>query len=586
MAQQLIPTKSDPQAAQAPRVAIDIRDAAGAPSRVVVHGSRAIIGRAADAQVRLDRPTVSRQHAELLCDPFGRWWIRDLGSRNGVLFGGRRVTERPLRSGDVVQVGEFSLGFDLASSLRDSVSLAPRPQEAATLYGGGANSATDIIVGDTGPSPINTARELPAPKISASHLSALMETGRLLMQADDPQERAELLCKLMVRDDFKGSCAMALRMQGEKHEIPHPLCPPQMSAGTREAPHVSRNLLRFVRQQCSPAMASNSVGGPNMLELSISMAIDPVCAVAVPLTGQAGVAVAPDASFDLLYVTFPPMYGTGEWLAIAALAAEHYRLAELAWAARQDALAHAAVERELEQARDIQFRLVPRDLVVPGLQTSIGFHPCRWVGGDYVDIAYGPDGRVLLAVADVCGKGLAAALVASSIHTLVHAALRRKTGSLCEIMSGLNDYLCEHLPAGNFATMSAILLDPNTGELELANSGHPPPLIVSPGGEVTPIQGEPNYPLGVEPGDVVCRTAKLEPGQMLAMFTDGLTETRVNENDLLGIERLGEEIGRLVKAKPAAPVSDVAERLKGVLDRYLGNRLPDDDRTYLLARRG
>ena len=82
-----------------------------------------------------------------------------------------------------------------------------------------------------------------------------------------------------------------------------------------------------------------------------------------------------------------------------------------------------------------------------------------------------------------------------------------------------------------------------------------------------------------------CERARLEPGQVLAMFTDGLTETRVNESDLLGIDGLSEELASLCRGNPAAPLKDLGTGLKLMLDRHVGNRLPDDDRTYLLVRR-
>src|SRR5579864_5783922 len=97
---------------QEAEAAIAIAGANSSPSRMPLRGGRMVIGRAADADVRLDRNTVSRYHAELFRDPFGRWWIRDLGSRNGVRFGETRVNERALRPGDVFHVGEFQLTFE------------------------------------------------------------------------------------------------------------------------------------------------------------------------------------------------------------------------------------------------------------------------------------------------------------------------------------------------------------------------------------------------------------------------------------------------------------------------------------------
>ena len=574
-------------ASSPPRLFIDIRDNSGTstPSRVPVKTRHAMVGRAADAQVRLDRATVSRHHAEVLCDPFGRWWIRDLGSRNGVLYSGRRITERPVRTGDTYQIGEFSLTFDLPSPPRDpGTTRDVRDSRPGAAAGAGvqnppSTSTTWISVAETGSAGITTGGDLGSPRIAASHLSLLMELGRQMLEVEDQEGRLSLLCKLMVRDEFKGTCALCLRIPPDQPDHPQSLCPPETApAWQGQLSHVSRNLLRAVRQANAPALASNVLAGPNVVELSMSLQVAAVCAVACPLRA-AGSESEPT---DVLYVTFPPQYGTGEWLAVAALAAEQFRLAESAWDARLRAQAHAVVERELDKAREIQFRLVPKNLAFPGLDASIGFFPCRWVGGDYADAAVAPDGRVLLAVADVCGKGLPASLVASCLHTLVHSGLRVGM-PLVDLMRGLNEHLCRHMSEHSFATMVAVLIDPKTGELECVNAGHPPALVIGKDGSVRSLQSGTNFPLGVCDDVPEGQREKLGEGELLALFTDGLTETRTAEGQLLGVPRLATELKRLYSG--TEPAADIGTRLKDLFDRLLGLRLPDDDRTFVLARR-
>jgi serine phosphatase RsbU (regulator of sigma subunit)/pSer/pThr/pTyr-binding forkhead associated (FHA) protein len=582
-------TQSDTAGASSqPGLFVEIRDTSGVatPARIPIKSRHALVGRAADAQVRLDRATVSRHHAEVLCDPFGRWWVRDLGSRNGVLYAGRRIAERPVRTGDTYQIGEFSLTFDLPAPSRDtSTSRDLRDSKAGAGAGGAGgatlqpNSTTWISVAETGSAGITTAGDLGSPRISASHLSLLMDLGRQMLEVDDQEGRLSLLCKLMVRDEFKGTCALCLRVPPDSPDHPLSLCPPENAPGwTGQVSNVSRNLLRAVRQSKVPALASNVLAGPNVVELSMSLQMAAVCAVACPL--RAGGSEADPT--DILYVTFPPQYGTGEWLAVAALAAEQFRLAESAWDARLRAQAHAMVERELEKAREIQFRLVPKDLAFPGLDATIGFFPCRWVGGDYVDAAIAPDGRVLLAVADVCGKGLPASLVAFSLHTLVHSGLRSGL-PLADLMRGMNEHFCRHMSDYSFATMLAVLIDPATGELECVNMGHPPGLLIGKDGSVRSLQTAVNFPLGVCDDVPEGQRESLGEGELLAMFTDGLTETRTAEGQLLGAQRLGAELKNLYTGGEAA--TEVGTRLKELLDKLLGPRLPDDDRTFVLAKR-
>lgn len=563
-------------AARAGELVVEVRDGARTVSRQTVAG-HAIIGRAADAGVRLDRGTVSRQHAEVLADPFGRWWVRDMNSRNGLIHAGRRVQERAIRDGDLFQVGDFTLRFQLPAG--------PGGQADQDAADERVHMTTVVPVSDLDAAAgIHTAQELGTPRIAASHLSLLLESGRELMQLESGEARLVALCQLMLRPEFQGTCAMALRADPQNLDAPQAIGPVQAAAGHGARPPVSRSLLRTVLDRNAPAMAGNSPAGfdrgPDMVEMSMMASTRPTCAVACPL--RSGL---PGGAADLLYVIFPPACATGEWLAIAALAAEQYRLAEQAWAARHEAMRHALVERDLEQARHIQLRLVPRDLAVPGLEVAVGFQPCRWVGGDYTDAAVLPDGRVFLAVADVCGKGLGAALVASSLHTLVRSMLMDGDVAPDRMMARLNRHLASYMEDGRFVTMACAVVDPATGAVGYANAGHPPAVVAGPAGVTRELSSGENLPLGVGDEPFALHADRLEPGELLAMYTDGLTEARAADGEMIGTARLRAEFGTIHAAACGSPLAESRGRVTAWLDEVAGGRLPDDDRTYLLARR-
>src|SRR4051794_37627406 len=123
----MLQAETPPSAAS--RASVEIREGAEV-RRIPLTASRAVIGRSPDAQIRLDNGSVSRHHAELSRDPFGRWWVRDLGSRNGTSVNGRRVTEQVLAGGDMVQVGACSFTVCLPSDATpksDRPGLAGRP---------------------------------------------------------------------------------------------------------------------------------------------------------------------------------------------------------------------------------------------------------------------------------------------------------------------------------------------------------------------------------------------------------------------------------------------------------------------------
>jgi serine phosphatase RsbU (regulator of sigma subunit) len=286
----------------------------------------------------------------------------------------------------------------------------------------------------------------------------------------------------------------------------------------------------------------------------------------------------------MLYATFPLARGTAEWLAIASLAAEQYRSAESAWVARHQAQLHATIEKELEQASKLQAGLVPKKLAFPGFEIDITFRPCRWVGGDYVGARAIGDGRVLFTVADVCGKGMPAALIASSLHTMLFASLRAGA-TLCQVMDSLNDYLCEYVGLNRFVTMVCFVLDPRTGHFEYSNAGHPPPLVLRAGQPARRLAGGYNFPLGIESEPITCREDNLQTGEVLALYTDGVSELQTPTGDLLATEGLGEILAELHSKHPGQPLPELNNALSAKLDHLQQGRLAHDDITLLLARR-
>jgi hypothetical protein len=552
---------------------IDIQPRSGPATRVALSGQNLLIGRK-DAHITLESVTISRRHAELVKDPFGRWWIRDLGSRNGTHVNGVRVSEVIVKPGDLIQLGDYALS--LTPPQDATVDAAVLPPEVA-------NARVPVVDGDAGR--LSTLKVTEAPRLSASHLSALNQFGQELLGQDDPVQRLATLCQLMVQPAFHGRAAVVLRASKEAFtETPKPLCTPAAAAGFEKwSPYISRTLLRTMLARNEPALASNAPGGHaapsgiDAAEISLSSDVMAISAVAVPILSEKNYT-------DLLYVVFPPEYGTSEWLALAALAVKEFLQAESTWTARKIGETHASIERELTKAHAIQERLVPRNINVPGVEFAIGFIPCRWVGGDYVDVVSGKDGKVLLTLADVCGKGMPAALIASSLHMMCHTAMRSGT-PLPQIMQNLNVYLEESLTQGTFVTMLACLLDPVAGTLETINAGHPPGFFVTTSGELSITQTECNMPLGLDASnELIADTTTLEPETTLIMYSDGLTELPLQDGKLLGEDALGRHLQSLIKSNPKAPTGDLAKLLSSLLDS-LQHGMAQDDRTFLLARR-
>jgi sigma-B regulation protein RsbU (phosphoserine phosphatase) len=552
--------------AEAQSITLEISDEAGHVFRLSVSGPRHVIGRSAECTIRLDRTTVSRRHAELVCDPFQRWWVRDLQSRNGTQVNGETVVDRMIAPGDVLGVGEFSLRV---VAVGDSTATTIEPQ-----------GLKPVEISDGGAPAITTLKDVEAPRISAAHLSTLNEFGQRLLKIDDPTERLRALCKLMVKEEFHGDCALVMRIskqKGTQHagHAPRILVPAETTPRYRGgSPYISRTMLRALALKEEPILASNvPMQGAMMAEISLSPDVMSISTIACPIRSD-------EQTLDVLYITLPPQYGTAEWLALAALATKQYLQSEMTLAAQN----HAVIEKELQRARQIQLNLLPKELAIGGLDLAIGFKPCRWVGGDYVDVIPTSDGRTLLVVADVCGKGMGAALLAASLHTVVRVAVRSSM-PLAEMMRHLNEHLCQMLASQSFVTIVCVLIDPKTGQLECVNAGHPPALLIQPNGEVRTLQCAENYPMGVQDEPLVCQNESVASGEMLVMFSDGLSDLADSAGQRLGTDALRERLKELYQENHERPAVEIGEKLTGILDALEGSSMAQDDRTFLLARR-
>lgn len=547
---------------------VQIKDPEGKLSRAPVFSDRVIIGRSTKADIQLPRESISRNHAELARDPFGRWIIRDLDSRSGVKVNDEVVKQAVLRFGDRFELGRYELKL---WNLRP-ISEKPR-QSAATL--------PEIPVNDTNQASVSSLADVEPPKIDTMHLTTLTEFGQRLVDIENPDERLRTLCRFMVRKDFHCLAAMALRLDKRNpNDPPQVLCEPQIALGfDRDASYVSRSLIRAIRTTRSPVLANNISVTPPPGTIEMSMAPESVgrmAAVACPIADE-------ENSMDVLYAVLPPEYGTPEWLAIIALAATQYQQAESIWTARHEAQSNAAIEQDLRSARKIQERIVPRDITVANVDFSVAFQPCEWVGGDYVDVVPMKDGRVFFGIADVAGHGLPSALIALTLHSMVHTYLRNNA-DLTTLMTGINEHLCEYLESGTFVTMVCVALDPATGALECVNAGHPPVAIITPDGEVRSLQVAEHHPLGVQPTTFTPQLDRMASSHLLAMYSDGLTEVQMGNGKLLGVEGVNKFLATTICTSPKLTAAEIAACVMKHIGELETNLLPEDDRSFLVAK--
>jgi sigma-B regulation protein RsbU (phosphoserine phosphatase) len=199
----------------------------------------------------------------------------------------------------------------------------------------------------------------------------------------------------------------------------------------------------------------------------------------------------------------------------------------------------AVMDREAQEARLIQQALLPKSSpYIPGFVVSGLSVPARAVGGDWYDFIPFPDGRWGLVLADVSGKGTAAALLMSATR----GVLRSLAEACCtpgEVLTRLNQLLVDDFPAGKFVTMVYAVLDPEKRTVIFANAGHLHPLLIDGQGKQF-LETERGLPVGLGCGDYSETQITLSPGSKLIFYSDGITEAENAAGEEYGLSRLAE----------------------------------------------
>ena len=241
-----------------------IREADKTEWALKVRGTRVLIGRHPDAEVRLSSDRVSREHAELLLDESGRWEIRDLGSRNGTRVNGRKITRQPLATGDCIRIGRCELVF------QDDLTQLPEPM---------------TVVEDT-LSDIQTLDAVQSPVVSLVALNRLLDLNDLLPAIPERRKRLARLCQVLVGPAGGGQAAMMLRVRLHCPSDPVEVVAEDLASGGLEAPHlyVSRSVLAAVLKARRAVLASNCPAKWNRPEITVGEDIERIAVIACPFT--------------------------------------------------------------------------------------------------------------------------------------------------------------------------------------------------------------------------------------------------------------------------------------------------------------
>jgi sigma-B regulation protein RsbU (phosphoserine phosphatase) len=252
--------------------------------------------------------------------------------------------------------------------------------------------------------------------------------------------------------------------------------------------------------------------------------------------------------------------------------------------AHDAALERAAVQRDLDLARELQGGLLPKvfptQAEAPGIELFARLEPAKEVSGDLYDFFPIEAGKMCFVVGDVSGKGIAAGIFMAVTRTLIRATAVPGRGPV-EIMNRVNAQLAKENQASLFVTMILGIVDTETGRMVYGQGGHNPPILIPVGGKA---RYEPpgGMPLGVfEDAQFGERELQLKPGETLLVYTDGVTEAMNEAKDLFGEDRLEKAVTGVASLSP----EKIAERVIEQVEGFVLEAERSDDITLLAIQR-
>src|SRR5580698_8311908 len=523
---------------------------------------RISLGRSSAAELSFpDDGGLSRQHLALERDGDG-WALRDLGSKNGTMLNGAKITGRMLlKPGDRITAGHLILVYDGAASREQRpVVVFDRRDET----GEHASSSTVITQLEGVIKPDGGIVE--AQTMAASHVSALVRAGNELAGNRPLPELFRFILELSIQA-VKADRGILMTLEGDNLTV---------QANQGEGFRISTAVRdRVLDSGLSILVRDTSIDDAfrerrSIVEQNIRTLM------AVPLQTR-------EKIIGLIYVDSPSL--TREFTKddlnlltvmanVAAIRIEQTRFAEVEQA-RQ------LMARDLEQAAEIQQGFLPA--VAPsvrGLEVAGHNAPCRTVGGDYYDFFPYGTSRIAMVLGDVSGKGMPASLLMMGLQARVQVLIEEPK-SLADVMTRLNRITSANCPPNRFISLFFCILDGDTGEITFCNAGHNPPVIVRANGSYEQLKGG-GPVLGILPTiEYQEFQAKLEEGDGLVIYSDGVTEANNPAGDEFEIEGLAKAVIEVRSRAAAAIIAGINRAVAA----YTAGAPPADDITLIVARR-
>jgi phosphoserine phosphatase RsbU/P len=541
---------------------LDIERSSGERSSVQVAEPPLIIGRGEDCGVRLSDLQVSRHHSRFSLRG-GELWVEDLGSHNGTRVNGQAISApRRLADLDLVEISSHRMSVrDTAASGRSNTT------------GSGLNAVfrdASVLIARTPPAVGAPDAEAQLRRY-AERLRLVNEVHAALAVSPSRDELLALILDRVFRH-LRPEQAAVLLLGADGEAViaaSRPLGMPTNQLFT------SRSLVREVVDKRLAALVVDAptderfAAAQSMLQAGVRSVLAAPLLTAertlglVVLSSRLTAKQFSDEDLELL-------------VSLASAAALHLHNLELARATEE----HRRLEQELTLARRIQVALLPERLPeIPGFALLGGNVPSRGVSGDLYTVAVREEDCVLM-VADVSGKGMAASLLGASLEALSVGPIEVGHDA-DEICLRVSRRLFQRTPPEKYATAFVAILNPTTNALRWCNAGHNPALLVRTDGSVEKL-AKGGHPLGLLALTTYrAEASQLGPGDLLVIYTDGVTEACDSSDEEYGIERLAE----VCRMHRGGGLVQLRQAIEDSLAAFVRGTPFADDRTLLLLKR-
>jgi serine phosphatase RsbU (regulator of sigma subunit)/pSer/pThr/pTyr-binding forkhead associated (FHA) protein len=584
------------------------------PSTVKLDKVRMTIGRSSRNDICISDPFASRLHAELRREG-DTVLLTDMGSANGTILNGQRVTGSiRLAPGSRIRIGETEIEFEdegprsVPTVYLSGPEVAALPADTITTTNIGGRATTDLITSLTsggigGGPPSRTAagaaRGRLETRVGASPLTSpeVPTVSQQVLPADTGARRdllgivSKVGIALLPRTSLEETLKITIDLVFDAIPVERGFlflkdgdalkCKIARGADQSALPadsqvQISRSITSKVLIDGASILTSDAMHDPRFQSQNSVVLRQIRSVMAVPLFSG-------EETFGLIYVDNPfdnrfaeeDLNVLSTIASVASIKIEHERLLE-------QLLEKRRMEEELKVASEIQMRLQP--VAPPKIEgwdmTGVSF-PSREIGGDYYDFIHRTrDSRLIIALGDVAGKGTGAALLMSSLHAAVRAQSQTRA-SIAEVMGEINRYIYENTPANKFVTLFYAELDPSSGVLRYSNGGHNQPVLVRRGGQELRLEVG-GLPIGIMPNAAYEEgSVSFESGDVLVIYSDGISESVNEQGDEFGEERLVE----VVRKNLERSASGIRDRIDEALSRFVGSAAAVDDMTLTIVKR-